>query len=235
VDAWNERTGNLLLDSVTSDERGELLARADRRPITPGFFRRRPGEAVDAAVFPMTGTYSVIVQPDEVSVEAATVGREGVLDVYATIGSRIASQILLAQVPGEAVEIEVETFLKVYREGPQLPKLVHGYIAALFAQAAMSAACLALHRVEERCARWLLETHDRVDVDTFELKQEFLAVMLAVSRPSVSVAAGTLQRAGLITFSRGSITVLDREGLENAACSCYEAVRSQYSRLVPLQ
>jgi CRP-like cAMP-binding protein len=93
---------------------------------------------------------------------------------------------------------------------------------------------MALHQVNERCARWLLETHDRVDSDTFELKQDLLARMLAVSRPTVSVAAGTLQAAGTIEYRRGKVSIVDREALEDASCSCYEANRADYSRLVPL-
>ena len=103
---------------------------------------------------------------------------------------------------------------------------------ALFAQTNISVACLAIHHINERLARWLLECHDRVDADTFNMKHEFLARMLAVRRPSVSVAAGTLQAAGCITYRRGMLTVLDRETLEDASCSCYEAIRSEYSRLV---
>jgi hypothetical protein len=99
---------------------------------------------------------------------------------------------------------------------------------------AISAACNAVHHLNERCARWLLMTHDRVEEDTFDLKQEFLAVMLGVQRPSVSIAAGTLQEAGLISYRRGGITIRDREGLEEATCPCYELIRAEYSRLVPL-
>jgi CRP-like cAMP-binding protein len=112
--------------------------------------------------------------------------------------------------------------------------LIYGYIEALFAVASRATACIALHQVSERCARWLLETHDRVDSNRFELKQEFLGRMLAVSRPTVSVAQGTLQAAGTIQYRRGKITIVDREALEEASCSCYEVNRRDYSRLVPL-
>ncbi|HEX5937862.1 MAG TPA: helix-turn-helix domain-containing protein [Actinomycetota bacterium] len=116
----------------------------------------------------------------------------------------------------------------------KLQDLINGYLEAFFAQASLSAGCNAVHNLNERCACWLLLTHDRVDSDTFDLKQEFLAVMLGVQRPSVSISAGTLQEAGLIAYRRGSITILHREGLEEATCPCYEMIRSEYSRLVPL-
>jgi CRP-like cAMP-binding protein len=102
-------------------------------------------------------------------------------------------------------------------------------------QISLTAACNAVHHLNQRCARWLLQTHDRVDDDTFGLTQEYLGVMLGVQRPSVSIAQRTLQEAGCITFRRGFITVVDREGLEAAACPCYELIRTEYSRLVPLQ
>jgi CRP-like cAMP-binding protein len=91
-----------------------------------------------------------------------------------------------------------------------------------------------VHHLNQRCARWLLQTHDRVDSDTFGLTQEYLGVMLGVQRPSVSIAQQTLQAAGCITYKRGSITIVDREALEAAACPCYEMIRREYSRLVPL-
>jgi CRP-like cAMP-binding protein len=228
------RTGNLLLDSLTPEERDALLADAEQRPIPVGQPRRAPGDPIDSVLFPTSGTYSVLVEIGNDRVEAATIGREGAADVYAALASNVATQVLIGQVPGEAVEVPVEVFRKMAQQGPRMQALIYGYLEALFAQAATATACIALHHVNERCARWLLETHDRVDSDTFELKQEFLAVMLAVSRPSVSIAAGTLQASGSIRYRRGTITVVDREALEAASCPCYEIIRSQYSRLVPL-
>jgi CRP-like cAMP-binding protein len=233
--AKGDRTGNQLLDSLTAQEREQLLADAERRPIPLGEVLRRPGDAVDSVMFPVSGTFSVIVEPDNDGVEAASIGREGAVDVFSALGSGIASQVLLGQVAGEFIDVPLETFLRVSKDGPTLQRLFFGYSEALFAQGCASTACIAVHNVNERCARWLLETHDRVDSDTFELKQEFLALMLAVSRPTVSIAAGTLQASGCIQYKRGKITVVDREALEAAACSCYEQVRGHYARLVPLE
>jgi CRP-like cAMP-binding protein len=184
--------------------------------------------------FPTSGTLSVIVEQPEGRLETATTGREGVADAHAALGSRVASQIVLSQVAGESIDIDVDVFAEVYAERGHLSTVIHGYLEALFAQSMISAACIALHPVNERCARWLLETHDRVDGDEFTLRQEFLATMLGVRRPTVSIAAGTLAQAGLIRYHRGDIDILDREGLEDAACSCYESIRLAYSRLVPL-
>jgi CRP-like cAMP-binding protein len=105
---------------------------------------------------------------------------------------------------------------------------------ALYAQAAISAGCNAKHHIEQRAARWLLQTHDRVDSDTFQLKQEFLAFMLGSARPTVSLTAAALRAEGLLDYTRGVVTILDRGGLEAKACSCYEQIRRQYSLLVQL-
>ena len=102
-------------------------------------------------------------------------------------------------------------------------------------QISLSAACNAVHQLNQRCARWLLQTHDRVDSNTFGLTQEYLGVMLGVQRPSVSIAQRTLKRRAASPFHRGSITVIDREALEAAACPCYEMIRTEYSRLVLLR
>ena len=229
------KTDNLILDSLDPAEREDLLAGAEPRALEVGHVFLSPGDQITEVIFPRSGTVSVVTEPRTGQrVEAATVGREGVGSVHSALGSRVAGQELVGQVSGEAIAVDVDLFAKLSSHPGKLQDLIHGYLEAFFAQASLSAACNAVHNLNERCARWLLLTHDRVDSDTFDLKQEFLAVMLGVQRPSVSISAGTLQEAGLITYRRGSITILDREGLEDATCPCYEMIRSEYSRLVPL-
>ena len=128
---------------------------------------------------------------------------------------------LIGQIEGEMIEVPIDDFVEAMNGRGRLRALVHGYMEAVFLHSSINTACNALHHVNQRCARWLLQSHDRVDGDTFGLKQEFLAVMLGVTRPSVSVAAETLQSAGLITYKRGTLTILDRFALEEAACPCY--------------
>lgn len=227
-------TRNLLLDALSAEERDQLLDGAAVRPIEVGDTWRRPGDTVTSVVFPTSGVLSMLADTGDSTLESATVGREGAADVFAAIASRMAPQLLISQVSGQAYEVPVDTFDKVFTSSPRVGKVIYGYIEALLVQTSMSAACIAAHDLSERCARWLLQTHDRVDSDDFDLKQEFLADMLGVRRPSVSIAAGTLQAAGLISYTRGRISVVDREGLEEAACNCYELVRLAYSRLVPL-
>jgi CRP-like cAMP-binding protein len=229
----SRKTGTLLLDALSVEEREVLFAEAKTRPITVGDVLLRPDDRVTWVPFPISGSLSMITQPDDIPVEAATIGREGAASVHSALGSRTATQDLVSQIDGEMITVPVATFAKLAQEG-RLQDLVYGYLEALVAQISLTAACNAVHHLDQRCARWLLQTHDRVDSDTFGLTQEYLGVMLGVQRPSVSIAQRTLQAAGCITFSRGSITVLDRDGLESAACSCYELIRTQYSRLVPL-
>jgi CRP-like cAMP-binding protein len=228
-------TGNLLLDALDDGERDVLLADSRTRPLQIGSTLMNPGDQMTSVYFPTIGTLSLVAEPErDHRVEAATVGREGVVNVYAALGSREAGQQVIGQIGGEMIEVNIDTFAKVFDQpGSRLRDLVLGYVEALFAQASLNTACNALHHVNERCARWLLAAHDRVDTDTFVLKQEFLAIMLGVHRPTVSIASATLQASGCITYKRGVITIVDRQALEEAACPCYEAIQSEYRRLVP--
>jgi CRP-like cAMP-binding protein len=228
-------TGNLLLDAIGEPDRARLLEGSTRLPIEVGKRYAMPDEVIDNVYFPTGGTLSLLATPQlEQRVEAGTIGREGAADILAAQGSRLAVHELIGQVPGEMISIDADVVGHEAGTPGRFQDLVHGYVQAFFSQAAYSAACNALHQSDQRAARWLLATHDRVDSDEFELRHEFLAVMLGVQRPTVTLAAGALKHAGLIDYHRGRVTILDREGLEDAACPCYEQVRLAYSRLVQL-
>jgi hypothetical protein len=231
----NEKVGNLILDAMGYDARASLLEKSRRTPIEVGKVLFRPGDAITYVPFPLIGCLSLLAQPDEMPVEAATIGNEGAAKLPSALGSQTASQELVGQVAGEMIAVPIEIFTKHVEEEDRFRDLVFGYIEAMVVQISLTAACNAVHHVNQRCARWLLQTHDRVQDDTFGLTQEYLGVMLGVQRPSVSIAQRTLREAGCISFSRGLITVEDREGLEAAACRCYELIRTEYSRLVPLR
>jgi len=233
--AASGNSGNLLLDALASDSRDTLTASARTRSFDAGEQIVRVGDDVRTLFFPTSGALSILAEPDDQSiVEASTVGREGAADVFAALGALKAAHRLIGQVAGEMVVVDAKTFVDHASEAGRTQKLIFSYIQALYAQAAISAACNAKHHIDQRAARWLLQTHDRVDDDTFHLSQEFLAFMLGAARPSVSLAASTLQAAGLIEYSRASISIVDRLGLESVACACYEHVRKQYSLLVEL-
>src|SRR5204863_5318248 len=133
---------------------------------------------------------------------------------------------------GDALRMSADEFAREISKPKAFRDLVQHYTQAFFAQVSQQVACNGLHSVQERCARWLLLTHDRVGADEFPLTQEFLAQMLGVRRASVTVAAGALQRAGFIRFRRGRLTVLDREGLEGSSCECYRVIRGEFERLL---
>src|SRR3954451_5123519 len=227
-------TGNLLLDSLDLTERQPILAGAKMAPIHVGDVLLEPGDRIRNVPFPIAGTLSMIAEPEEtIHVEAATIGLEGAASIHSALGSRIAAQKRVSQVEGEMITLDVEDFRKWANEG-KFQDLVLGYLEALIVQISLTAACNAVHHLNQRCALWLLQTHDRVKTASFGLTQEYLGVMLGVQRPSVSIAQQTLQAAGCITYTRGTITVVEREVMEAAACPCSERIRTEYSRLVPL-
>lgn len=174
----------------------------------------------------------VIPMQDGSTVEVGTVGPEGMVGLPLLLGARTMASKAFVQIPGEAARIGAGAFQEAVGRRPRLRELLLRYTLALVNMLTQNSACNRVHSVEERCARWLLMTHDRVHHESFPLTQEFLAHMLGVHRPTVSVAAGMLQKAGLIHYVRGVITVLDRPGLEAASCECYQAVTREFERLI---
>jgi CRP-like cAMP-binding protein len=193
------------------------------------------GVVVRDVYFPNGGVFSVTNQMRDGSlVEVATVGTEGMLGVSVYLGDALGAGRSMQQVPDGALPtMAVAAFLShTDRSGP-FRDLVARYAQFHVLQIMQSVACNALHELEPRCCRWLLQTHDRIGADEFQLKHEFLAVMLGVSRPTVTVALGTLQKAGLIAGHYGRIRIVDRKNLEAASCECYEAITGQLARLGP--
>ena len=172
------------------------------------------------------------VMEDGSAIEVGTVGNEGMVGIPILLGAdRIPGQAFM-QVPGSATRMTAEDFKRHVTPGTPLHNLLQRYLQALFNQVAQSAACNRLHSLEERFCRWLLMTRDRVPTDEFPMTQEFLSLMLGVHRPSVSEVAGTFQRAGIIRYTRGKMLIVDRSGLEAAACECYEVVKREFDRLL---
>jgi hypothetical protein len=172
------------------------------------------------------------VMNDGTMVEIATIGDEGLLGIHAVLGSATAGGETMMQVPDTNAEVmSVAAFRREFDRHGALFASVQRYSQGLLMLMMQSTACMALHSVHERFCRWLLMTHDRVGRDKFQLSHEFAAMMLGSSRPTVSLVAGTLQKAGLIKYTHGKISILDREGLEAASCECYATVRSHFDRL----
>jgi CRP-like cAMP-binding protein len=190
-------------------------------------------EPVRDIFFPNGGVASLTAgMQNGAMVEIATVGDEGLIGVSACFGEGLAGGEAMMQVPDTSAEVlPVEIFRRELARGGPFLDNVQRYAQGLLLLMMQSTACMALHPVHERCCRWLLMTHDRVRRDEFHLSHEFLAMMLGSTRPTVTVVAGTLQKAGLIKYTHGHITILDRPGLEAASCECYETVRNHFARL----
>lgn len=192
-----------------------------------------PFEPIEHVFFITRGVASLVNEPDTGEiVEFATVGPEGMVGLPLFLGTKLVPSRAIMQVPGDAMRMKASDFERALGRTPTLHHLLLRYTMALLNQVAQSTSCNRLHEAHERCARWLLQTHDRIDGDSFPLTHEFLAQMLGVHRPTVSVAASMLQKAGLIDYTRGSITIVDRKGLEAASCSCYRIIKEEYDRLL---
>lgn len=227
-------TENRLLASLPGKEYDRLAARM----TTVGFGVRdllyRSHGPVDHVYFPLNGVFSqIVVLQDGSAVEVGTVGHEGLIGLPVFLGDPVSPVQVFCQVPGHARRLSAADFRAEAGPGGPLHVLAQRYTLAHGAMVSQSVACNRLHSIDERCARWLLMTHDRVGADQFGMTQEFLAMMLGVRRASVTVAAGMLQKAGLIEYTRGKITVRDRPRLEAASCECYRTVKDELDRLLP--
>jgi CRP-like cAMP-binding protein len=183
--------------------------------------------------FPLFGVVSlVIIAEGGFTLELGTIGNEGMVGTPVFLGSESSPTRAISQVPGEALRMETKFFQKEMERGSRLFGLVQRYTQAMINQISQSTVCNHRHSVEKRMCRWLLMSHDRVGTDEFQLTQEFLAQMLGVRRPTVTAVAGILQKAGLISYHRGRMTVLDRKRLEATSCECYEVVAKELDRLL---
>lgn len=164
--------------------------------------------------------------------EVGTIGNEGFVGLPLLLGDNQTPMSVYVQVPGSGLRMKASSFRKELAGSATLRAVMHRNVHAFFNQVAQSAACNHFHSLEQRCSRWLLMTHDRMHSDAFLLTQEFLAMMLGVQRTGVTVAAGALQRAGLIRYTRGNVTILDRRGLERRSCECYGISKKEFDRLL---
>jgi len=188
---------------------------------------------IEYAYFPCSGEHSVLsVMENGAAVEVGTVGYEGFSTIDLLLGSEIAAETTVCQIAGEALRMPAGVFQKAVSGDTALRRITTRYLYAYLAQVSQSVACNRLHTLDERFARWVLMSHDRVEGNEFHLTQEYLADMLGVHRPSVSLVAKTFQQAGLIRYVRGSMTILNRSGLEEASCECYRVVRKQFDRML---
>lgn len=188
----------------------------------------RAGDPVATVYFPAGGVISLVIDlASGASIEAAMVGRDGVVGASSALDGRTASNRGVVQLAGDLITCDAKAFRNAALQSRTLLTTIISFEQALFGQAQQSAACIAAHRLEERFCRWLLRSRDLAGTDTLDFTQEYLAEMLGVTRTSVTLVAHSLQRAGMIKYARGKVQILDVEGLREATCECYQAVRSQ--------
>ena len=185
-------------------------------------------QPIKEVYFPLNCVLSIVARMrDGKEIEVGTIGREGMSAFPLLMGAEATANVCYCQVRGSAIRIPADVFRDLTATDPALRQLLDRYLQAYVNMLGQLAACNRLHSIDERCARWLLMTFDRVDSEKISLTQEFLAMMLGTSRSGVAMAA-----AGLIKFAHGVITILDRPALERAACECYEVAREQFAGLL---
>ncbi len=221
------KPGNSLISALAPDDREALLSQAVLTEFPQGHVFYEPGDSIDHLHFIEHGICSsVAVLQDGRTVETAMTGREGVTGVVASMVRQNAYTRGVAQLGGESWRVEAPKFRALAAARPAIRETVAAFMSSMQGELEQSAACNALHRAEQRFAKWLLRCHDRVEGDTLSLTQEYLASMLGSQRTTVNEAAQGLQKAGAISYSRGRITVRDRGALERIACECYRATAS---------
>jgi CRP-like cAMP-binding protein len=233
----SDRSPNKLLAALPADDYRRILPSLTTVPLKFKQGLHKHGERIATVYFPGGGVCSVTnVMRDGRMVEVATIGNEGMVGITAFSSGGVAIGDAFVQVPvpdGDAQTMSVKDFRREIDRRGAFYDLITRYSQAHLALVMQSTACNSLHLVEERCARWLLMTHDRSERDDFRLTHEFLGMMLGVRRPTVSLVLGTFHKAGVIENGTRNITVVDRKRLEETACECYQVVKDTFARLLP--
>jgi len=223
---------NLLIRALPPDSERRLaehLVILDTPARTEIF---RPGDTVSRVYFPLDAVLSMTAPVSGGWGEVATVGQEGMVGLPTLFGTDMANMRCFVQIGGRTAAAPAHQFAELLKTDDALRTVLLRYAHAMFTQVGQSVVCNQRHSLCQRCARWLLMTHDRVPGDQFHLTHEYLAVMLGVRRAGVTVAAGNLQKAGLIRYKRGEIVITDRAGLEAESCECYRLVADAYDKLL---
>ena len=223
---------NRLLAAMRSEDFTRLLPFLKVVELAPRSILGEPGDKIRRVYFPHSAVICLMAVMEESGIsETATIGPEGMVGFEVLLGRDTAVNPTRVQVAGSASSIGVRELRAAVGESTTLRTLFLRYIGAFLVQVTQSVACNSLHRLDERCCRWLLMAHDRAGRDRFTLTQDFRAEMLGVHRPTVTIVARTLQAAGLIRYSRGMLTIVDRKGLEDATCECYAISAKAYDEV----
>jgi CRP-like cAMP-binding protein len=224
---------NRLLAALPRAELDRIEPRLEAVPLERRMVAYDAERPITHVYFVEDGVISIVSLPlDGSAIETATIGIEGMIGLPVFHGVDVVPEQAFVQVPGSAHRMTAEAFREVIGDCPTLQRLLHRCTVAIFTLAAQHSACNRVHTMEQRCARWLLTVHDRMAGDEFDLTQDFLSQMVGVRRATVSEVASELQRAGLISYSRGHMVILDRPGLERVACECYRIVHAAFAPLL---
>lgn len=227
--AENQPPANRLLSALPQNEYDLLATRLENFELNYNENIYEPGAVIDHVYFPESGIISLLSQVDNhSSIEVGIVGSEGLAGLPVFLGVRTSGNVAVVQGAGTALRISADNFLAACSNGGSLTRIIQRFIHSLFIQISQSAACNRFHPIEQRLARWLLMTQDRMHSNEFQITQEFLSNMLGVRREAVNKAAGSLHNRELISYVRGELTINDRTGLEKAACPCYWIIKHEY-------
>lgn len=227
---------NRLLGALPTAELQRVLSRLEVVSLEQKQTLYQVDEPIRHVFFPESAVLSLLITLRQGgSIEVGTVGREGMAGLPVFLSDGRSTVTVVAQIPGTAYRAAAADLHAIASLDRPMHGLLMRYTHAALAQVQQTAACNSAHRVEQRCARWMLMTRDRVDADDFPVTHDFLASMLGVRRSGVTVAMRTLKDAGLVRYTRGRVHLVDRAGLEGASCECYRVVRAQFERLIPEQ
>jgi len=229
-----QQSHNRLLAALPAAEMKRLLVNLEPVEFAPREIIAPAGDPLTHLYFIESGLVSVVQPLDDGSVvEVGLVGREGFVGLPLVLGTRTSPTEAIVQLKGRAMRIAAKQLREAAQSNRQFAAFLLSFVHAFHIQVAQTAACNARHALQQRLARWLLSAHDRCDGDELTLSHEFLSMMLGRRRAGVTVALGTMKRAGQIGTSRGRIQIIDRRGLEKIACECYRLVRNEYRQLLP--
>jgi CRP-like cAMP-binding protein len=222
---------NRLLSTVHPNELSRFADILTIRDFRRGQIVSEPGEPITEVMFPIDAVFSVVAETSEgAQVEAGTIGHDGVVGLAPFLGDETSLLRSMCQVPGPAIVADVGQLLA--RADGALATAARRYALTFMTMASQGAACNRLHPIDQRAARWLLMVHDRIDRNPFELTHEFFGIMLGANRPSVTLAASKLRKAGAIEYRRGQVTIVDRALLEASTCDCYFVITDEFERVM---
>jgi len=224
---------NSLIRILPADDRKLLLPMLEHMSVPLGHVFYEPGDRLEFLCFPTSAVISLLYTTEDGSTaEMGLAGNDGVVGIALFLGGETTPNRAVAQIAGDAFRMQAKSVYREFARGGPLQRVLLRYTQALITQISQTAVCNRLHSVEQRLCRWLLLSHDRVNSNELMMTQEFISNMLGGRRESVTVAAGHLQDAGLINYSRGRIVIRNRKGLEAASCECYRIVRDEHNRLI---